>query len=294
MLAEDCSTAAVAEVEPSHGRFDGLGGLGQRGTDQRTDRGGRWEAPVRSVRTVGGARPESFRNTSGDDQRLRGARVLVVDDYTVYREYLAHVITAHGATFAGGAWDQQSLSAAFEKLIPHVVLINMATRNSELLLRQALVLGPDARVIVIGVLDDDETEIVAFAEAGVAGYHMRRDSLDNLVHLIERVAEGGTTFSPRVSAILLRRLSALASERPLPAAGTELTAREAEILAMLELGLSNREIAERLTIAVHTVKNHVHSLLKKLGVGTRAQAAALSRNSRVGDEPTVLRYRSGA
>jgi DNA-binding NarL/FixJ family response regulator len=55
-----------------------------------------------------------------------------------------------------------------------------------------------------------------------------------------------------------------------------LTVREAEILAMLKLGLSNREIAEQLCIAVHTVKNHVHSLLTKLGVSTRGQAAALA------------------
>jgi DNA-binding NarL/FixJ family response regulator len=86
--------------------------------------------------------------------------------------------------------------------------------------------------------------------------------------------------SPRVSAILLRRLSALASQRQ--AADTELvlTAREAQILKMLELGLSNRDIADQLCIAVHTVKNHMHSLLSKLGVSTRAQAAALSRTIR--------------
>jgi DNA-binding NarL/FixJ family response regulator len=57
-----------------------------------------------------------------------------------------------------------------------------------------------------------------------------------------------------------------------------LTAREAEILRFLQLGLSNREIAEQLCIAVHTVKNHVHSLLTKLGVNTRGQAAALAHS----------------
>jgi DNA-binding NarL/FixJ family response regulator len=285
VLTEECPSAVA-------GRFDGLGGLSQRGGDHLNNRGGLREAPMRSVHVT--AAPEPLRHSADDEQLLRGARVLVIDDYTVYRDYLAHVITTHGATVAGGAWDQHSLAAAFEKLMPHVVLINMATKNSDLLLRQALMLGPDARVIVIGVFDDDESEIVAYAEAGVAGYHMRKDSLENLVHLIHRVAEGGTMFSPRVSAILLRRLSMLASERPTPVSGPGLTAREGEILAMLELGLSNREIAERLTIAVHTVKNHVHSLLKKLGVGTRAQAAALSRNLRDGDEVKELRYRSGA
>jgi DNA-binding NarL/FixJ family response regulator len=95
--------------------------------------------------------------------------------------------------------------------------------------------------------------------------------------LIRQVAAGESLCSPRVSAILLRRLSALASERQLAKEELVLTAREAQILKMLELGLSNRDIAEKLCIAVHTVKNHVHSVLTKLGVSTRAQAVALAR-----------------
>jgi DNA-binding NarL/FixJ family response regulator len=86
--------------------------------------------------------------------------------------------------------------------------------------------------------------------------------------------------SPRVSAILLRRLSALASQRPPAAMELVLTTRESQTLTMLELGLSNQDIAAQLCIAVHTVKNHVHSLLSKLGLSTRAEAAALSRTVR--------------
>lgn len=242
---------------------------------------------------LGPARLDPQRRTSDGHVSLRGTRILIIDDYAVYREYLAHVFTAHGATFAGRAWDRESLSAALDQLLPQVVLINMATKGSAVLLQQALSSGPDARTIVIGVSDDDESEIVSFAEAGVAGYHMRTDSLESLLHLVHRVAHGGTMFSPKVSAMLLRRLSVLASERaPSQAAGPELTARESEILAMLEVGLSNRQIAERLHIAVHTVKNHVHSLLKKLNVGSRTQAAALSRSLRHGEVPQRVSVRS--
>src|SRR4051812_33952036 len=106
---------------------------------------------------------------------------------------------------------------------------------------------------------------------------MRSQSLEDLLFLICKVAAGESLCSPRVSAILLRRLSALASQRQPLAEELVLTAREVQILRMLELGHSNREIAGKLCIAVHTVKNHVHSLLTKLGVSTRAQAAALSR-----------------
>ncbi len=80
--------------------------------------------------------------------------------------------------------------------------------------------------------------------------------------------------------MLLRRFSDLASQGQTVGPDLILTAREEQILQMLEMGLSNREIALRLCIAVHTVKNHVHSVLTKLGVRSRAEAAAWSRNSR--------------
>lgn len=97
--------------------------------------------------------------------------------------------------------------------------------------------------------------------------------------MIHKVAAGESLCSPRVSAILLRRLSTLASQRQPVHKELVLTSREIQILRLLEMGLSNRDIAEQLCIAVHTVKNHVHSLLAKLGVSTRAQAAALARST---------------
>ncbi len=119
----------------------------------------------------------------------------------------------------------------------------------------------------------------------MAGYHLRTESLDDLIDLIRKVAAGESLCSPRVSAILLRRLSALASQRPPASKELVLTAREIQILRMLELGLANRQIAEELCIAIHTVKNHVHSLLTKLGVSTRAQAAVVARTLLQPEDP---------
>ena len=211
---------------------------------------------------------------------LGDTRVLIVDDSALYRDYLAGVVVAHGMVNPGVAWDLPSLTTEIENANPRVILLNMATRDNTMLLRQALKLNPSARVIVLGLSEDDEQEIVACAEAGVAGYHLRTESLGELLVLIRKVAAGESLCSPRVSAILLRRLSALASERQSSDKELVLTAREAQILEMVELGLSNRDIADELCIAVHTVKNHVHSLLTKLGVSTRVQAAALSRTVR--------------
>ncbi|MGE2714619.1 LuxR C-terminal-related transcriptional regulator [Mycolicibacterium litorale] len=218
-------------------------------------------------------------STARDRMPLRGARVIIVDDCVLYREYLAAVIAGNGAIVPSVAWNLSSLTAAIEEAVPCVVLLNMATRGNATLLRQALNLNPHVRVIALGLSEEDEQAIVACAEAGVAGYHMRTESLEDLLALIGRVVAGESTCSPKVSAILLRRLSALASQERTDAKSLDLTAREAQILRMLELGQSNREIAAELCIAIHTVKNHVHSLLNKLGVSTRAQAAALSRTT---------------
>ncbi|MGV0835540.1 LuxR C-terminal-related transcriptional regulator [Mycolicibacterium thermoresistibile] len=153
----------------------------------------------------------------------------------------------------------------------------MATRNSIPLLRLTREHRPELRVVAVGVVEEDEDEIIACAEAGVAGYHLRADSLDDLFAVIQKVLQGEFVCSPGISAVLIRRVSALAAQTRPPAPQLALTNREVEILRMLERGLSNRDIAGQLSIAVHTVKNHVHSVLRKLGVRTRHQAAALSR-----------------
>lgn len=262
---------------------DQSAGNGQRGpVDSRLPSSARRELLGWDMAPAGGGRPELTWPAEGHGL-LRDTKVLIIDDSKLYREYLAGVVAANGAAVPSVAWDLSSLVTAFEGMTPRLILLNTATRDSAMLLRQALKMNPSARVIVLGLSEDDESEIVACAEAGVAGYHMRTDSLEDLRLLIRKVAAGESLCSPRVSAILLRRLSALASQRQPVAEELVLTARETQILGMLELGLSNRDIAGQLCIAVHTVKNHVHSLLTKLGVSTRAQAAALSRTIRYGE-----------
>jgi DNA-binding NarL/FixJ family response regulator len=201
--------------------------------------------------------------------------VLVVDDCMLFRDNLAAVIAASGAV-VGVAWDLPTLVTAVEHTSPDIILVNIATHDSARLLDAASTTFPNARLIVLGVSEDDESTIVGCAEAGVAGYHTRNQSFEDLLVLMGKVASGESMCSPRVSAVLLRRLSTLASAREPVKKELVLTTREAQILQMLRAGMSNRDIAIQLSIAIHTVKNHVHSLLNKLGVTTRAEAAALS------------------
>jgi DNA-binding NarL/FixJ family response regulator len=269
--------SAVGVTESVSGPLGGNGRLGR--PDLILTSG--WRQPVGwDTQWPNGDRSELAQDLAEGQGILGDTRILIVDDSTLYREYLAGVIAAHGVVNPSVAWDLPSLISAIENTKPRVILLNIATRDNSMLLRQALKMSPNVRVIVLGVSEDDESDIVACAEAGVAGYHLRTESLGDLLVLIRKVAAGKSLCSPRVSAILLRRLSALASQRQPAGKELVLTAREAQILRMLELGLSNRDIAAQLCIAVHTVKNHVHSLLTKLGVSTRAEAAALSRTIR--------------
>jgi DNA-binding NarL/FixJ family response regulator len=205
--------------------------------------------------------------------------VLIVDDCTLFRENLAAELAGRGARVTT-AWDLPTMVTGVRGGTPEIVLVNVDSLNSGVLIDAASVTYPNARVIVLGVSEDDDDTIVACAEAGVAGYHTRHQSLTDLLALMDNVASGESVCSPRVSAVLLRRLSSLASTREPGKKELVLTTRENQILQMLRVGMSNRDIATQLDIAVHTVKNHVHSLLRKLGVTTRAEAAALSHGLR--------------
>ncbi|MGE0215169.1 LuxR C-terminal-related transcriptional regulator [Mycolicibacterium sp.] len=204
-------------------------------------------------------------------------QILIVDDCTLQRENLAAILGGGGMSALAVAWDLPSTVAALAERAPDIVLLSMQTRDKIALLHSVREICPSARVIVVGISEDDESDIIASAEAGVAGYHLRSESLGELLNVITKVVDGEPACSPRVSAILLRRLSAMASARRSSPRDLDLTARELQILQMLELGLSNRDIADQLCITLHTVKNHVHSVLTKLGVSTRAQAAAFAR-----------------
>ena len=211
---------------------------------------------------------------------LRGLRIAIVDDNALHRPTLANALRMNEAAALGAAWDLLTLQLVCESVQPQIVLLKIGTRDAMTLLRAVTAVDRRIKVIVLGLSNDDETPIVECAELGVAGYHTRSESFADLLTLIVRVAAGEMSFSPAFATTLLHRLAALASQRRAAAKELVLTDREAQILQLLELGLSNHDIALQLSIAVHTVKNHVHNLLKKLGVATRSDAAALSRANR--------------
>jgi two-component system, NarL family, nitrate/nitrite response regulator NarL len=205
-------------------------------------------------------------------------RVLICSDVRIYREGLAEVLERRsGITVVGtssGAWESL---AQVRALGVDVVLLDMSTAESVAILRELAGAGRATQVVALGVAET-KAEVVAYAEAGVAGYVTREQALDDLVDAIVAVARGEAPCSPKAAAMLLHHVSALAdTQHDRPALAARLTEREREILALIRAGLSNKQIGRQLCIELPTVKNHVHNILEKLGVSGRHEAAQLSR-----------------
>jgi len=200
-------------------------------------------------------------------------RLLVASDVRLYREGIVAILGGTGpCEIVGTAADRPSTLESALRLQPDVTLIDLTMAESRQTVRALA--GDGVAVVVFGVREREE-EIIEFAEAGVAGYVTRDSSLEELVGVVESVARGETLLSPRIAALLLRRVQAAA--HPAPAA--RLTPREAQIVGLIDDGLSNKQIARQLTIELATVKNHVHNILEKLEVKRRAEAAARVRQA---------------
>lgn len=206
-------------------------------------------------------------------------RVVICDDGVLNRESLALALETYGIDAIGAGDLASLLTLADVGPPPDVVLLNIGMPDSATLLQVGLDIGPDVRVIVTELSEDLETDIVSCAEAGVAGLHLRTESFKELLALIGN-SSGTPRCSRTISAILMRRVYSLLGQQNSGSKDPGLTERENQILLLLEDGLSNQQIATRLHVAIHTVKNHLHTMFGKLGVSSRAEAVAVSRAMR--------------
>lgn len=137
--------------------------------------------------------------------------------------------------------------------------------------------APATKVLALG-LTEEKKRVLRYVEAGATGYILKDDSLDDLIETVRAAQDGKVFVSPQIAAAMMERLSDLAQmfsdveNSVTDEAG--LTPRELEVLGLIGEGLTNQQIAEQLVIEVGTVKNHVHSILEKLDVSSRGEAAA--------------------
>jgi two-component system nitrate/nitrite response regulator NarL len=206
--------------------------------------------------------------------------ILIVSAIRLYREGLAQVLSRFDSlAVVGQQADREGTLACLPAMVPNVVLLDMSTPESHAIAREVKAVGPSISIVALGI-SESEAEVLACAEAGVAGYVTRDESVEGLVATVKSAVRGELRCSARVAGSLVRRVAALAAERDPVLAKLRLTDREFQILHLLEQHFSNKEIAVRLGIEVATVKNHVHNLLEKLNVHRRADAARLVGSAR--------------
>ncbi|WP_223190404.1 response regulator transcription factor [Nonomuraea terrae] len=204
-------------------------------------------------------------------------RVCVVDDQTLVRQGIRSLLDlATGIEVVAEADDGLSALTAISEHPPDVVLLDlrMPRHDGIWTLRALRDSGIDVPVLVLTTFDDDELALQAL-RAGARGYLLKDVTLDQLVGAVRTLAAGGTLVQPAITDRLLRAIRDGDASPPAPDGETQiqdLTERELEVLRLLAGGYSNREIADALFLAEGTVKNHVSSVLLKLGTRDRTRA----------------------
>lgn len=206
-------------------------------------------------------------------------RVLVVVGTRLYREGLAQLLNAYDELTVVGA--ESTGRGAVERLdetAPDVALIDMGISDLDAMSSALASRSPRVPLVAIGINDPD-SDVLAWAELGIASYVTRECSVDALATAVRAAADGELICSPRTAGTLIRRLAELAAERHRDGSLAPLTRREREVAALMCQHLSNKEIATELCIEVATVKNHVHNILDKLSVHRRVEAVQLLSRS---------------
>jgi two-component system nitrate/nitrite response regulator NarL len=213
---------------------------------------------------------------SSVEPRPQVVRLIVLDTHRLFRECLAAALRDDGgfARVEVADADRTALARlAAGGPVDVLVLGGGDAAHLKGLLLEARERLPDAKILVLGT-EDGQEEALGLLGQGAKGYLFHDQSLAELREAILDVAAGATVCTPRIAHLLFAHLAELGRERRRDEQleFLDLTARELEILRLIAEGLKNQEIAERLYLSVHTVKNHVHNILERLGVKSRWSA----------------------
>jgi len=199
-------------------------------------------------------------------------RILVVDDHIVVREGLCALLGEWPEfQVVGQAGDGEQAVRQAKSLRPDVILMDlvMPHKDGVAAIMEIKEEDPDARILVLTSFSEDKKAYDA-VKAGALGYVLKDSSSDEVIEAIRDVYRGELAFKPSLALRVIRELGRPSS---LPPAEEPLTDREVEVLQLVAQGLSNQEIGDRLRVSERTVRSHVSSILEKLHLANRTQAA---------------------
>ena len=217
-------------------------------------------------------------------------RVLLVDDHSLFREGIANVLNSQpDIEIIGEGSDGLEAVVMARNLRPDVILMDVTMPGTDGIEATRLIKleQPDVRIIMLTV-HDEQDKLFEALRYGAQGYLLKTIRARQLVDMLHAAYQGEAAINPALALRMIeefRRLSAMVpdSSESDKESGTELlTPRESEVLTLLARGMSDREIAQHLTLSLYTVKAHVRAVLQKLQVASRHEAARLARQTRFG------------
>ena len=225
--------------------------------------------------------PPSTR-ASGKGQS-RPIALVLIDDNRLLREGIVEMIRSQpGFKVLAASADAIEALEKVREAKPDIVLLDFGLEGHDSLSLTATVHAevPQARVIVMGLLPTQE-DVARYVRAGASGFVMKDASFEEFFATIRAVAGGAQVLPKQLTKSLFSQivLNAPVKDKAQLLDAVRLTARERQVIDLLGEGLSNKEIASRLHIAVHTVKSHVHNVLEKLALHSRLEVAAFSHAS---------------
>jgi len=211
---------------------------------------------------------------------LAKIRILLIEDNRLLREGIEDMlneqmdIKAMASTGNGDAFEKA------KKLKPHVVLLDLGLRNQNSLrvVEQIKRKFPGTEIVVMDLIPV-QSDVVEFVKAGVSGFILKDATLDDFLQTIRAVAKGSKVIPPPLTDSLFSHIvehAVQAGNVDRLIESVRMTRREQDVINLIALGHSNKEIAVDLSIAVHTVKSHVHNILEKLALHTRLELASFA------------------
>ncbi len=207
----------------------------------------------------------------GNDSEIR---VLLAEDHALFRQGLRELLDAAGLSVIGEASDGTTAVRLARELRPDVVVMDLhmprmdgIDATSEIMKAER---PPVVLVLTVSTTNDDVLDAIA---AGASGYLLKDAAADEIVNAVRNASVGKSSLSPTIAGAVVRRVREQNFKSEQPDDLLALSARETEILRLVAQGRDNTEIARELYLSPSTVKNHVSSILEKLGVDSRVQAA---------------------